>query len=417
VHDAPIAAAVLFRSKKSVWSKLEKKNASRRNRWSAQWLDALGRLAAVPSADRITAAMENTIDDSALAASDRRVPVARVVIPAYRAARTIRDCVCAVLGSSVSADCEIVVVDDGENGRLNVILAGLPVAIVSAFSGSAAAARNLGAKHCMAPWLVFIDADVIVEPCCLDRLLAPLCAGRADATVGNYSRNVAGLCFGTRYKQLYIACVNERRHSQLNTFWTAIGAVDARAFAALRGFDTDFKGANGEDAELGARLSATGFRIAPVLDALGQHRHPLTLRQLIANDWRKGIVAMRHYQRNNGALSDNCHATRRDKIAVGMASVLPALITAMPLAGEAAQWLGLGMGASVMLYLAARGDLLRIFGSSGVSFVVKALPLMFALDWLRGGCVVVSMLSHPSPWRVARRGRLGRAAAGEHAGG
>jgi GT2 family glycosyltransferase len=105
--------------------------------------------------------------------------------------------------------------------------------------------------------------------------------------------------------------VNERRHSQLNTFWTAIGAVDARAFAALRGFDTDFKGANGEDAELGARLSANGFRIAPVPDALGQHRHPLTLRQLITNDWRKGIVAMRHYQRHNGALSDNCHATRR----------------------------------------------------------------------------------------------------------
>jgi glycosyltransferase involved in cell wall biosynthesis len=147
------------------------------------------------------------IDDSAAATGDRRVPVARVVIPAYRAAHTIRDCVCAVLDSSVSADCEIVVVDDGENGSLDVILAGLPVAIVSAFSGSAAGARNRGAKHCMAPWLVFIDADVIVEPSCLDRLLAPLCAGRADATVGNYSRSVAGLCFGTRYKQLYIACV------------------------------------------------------------------------------------------------------------------------------------------------------------------------------------------------------------------
>lgn len=339
-----------------------------------------------------------------------------VVIPARRAARTIRDCVCAVLSSTISADCETVVVDDGENGDLAAHLAGLPITIISSFSGSAAAARNRGAEHSTASWLVFVDADVIVEPSCLDRLIAPLRDGDADATVGNYSRDVGGLSFGGRYKQLYISCMNERRRPYLNTFWSALGAVDARAFAAVDGFDTAFKGANGEDAELGARLADKGFRIVPVASAQGRHRHSLSLRQLIANDWRKGIVAMRHYRQSDGALSDNCHATRRDKLAVGVATVLPALVVAMPVSGDTAQASVLGLGASLALYLAARGDLLRTFSYSGQRFAAAAFPLMFALDWLRGACVVGSLLPQPS----AASGRAARAhgtvAPGEHAG-
>lgn len=332
--------------------------------------------------------------------------VACVVIPARRAARTIRDCVCAVQSSTISADCETVVVDDGENGDLAANLAGLPVTIVPSLSGSAAAARNRGAEYGTAPCLVFVDADVIVEPSCLDRLIAPLRDGDADATVGNYSRNVAGLSFGGRYKQLYVACMNERRRPYLNTFWTAIGAIDARAFAAVDGFDAAFRGANGEDAELGARLADKGFRIVPVASAQGQHRHSFSLRQLIANDWRKGIVAMRHYRQWNGALSDNCHATRRDKLSVGMATLLPALVGLMPISG-AAQALTLGAGVSAMLYLAARADLLRSFSVSGQKFAAAAFPLMFALDGLRGACVVISLLSQ----RLAvGRPAMGRAA-------
>ena len=345
-----------------------------------------------------------------------RAPLARVVIPAYRATRTIRDCVRAVLSSTTSADCEIVVVDDGENGDLAAFLADLPVAILPSFSGSAAAARNRGAENCTAPLLVFLDADVIIEPSCLEHLLAPLLDGDVDATVGNYSRDVAGLSFGGRYKQLYIACMNGRRRPYLRTFWTAIGAVEARAFAAVGGFDTAFKGANGEDAEFGARLAARGFRILPVPDARGQHRHTLSLRQLVANDWRKGVVALRHYRQSDGALSDNCHATRRDKLAVAMATMLPVLLAAVPISGGYAQALAFTSGASVMLYLAARADLLRSFWSAGPPFAAGAFPLMFALDWLRGACVVASLLSPPAT-AIGNRTQAHQPVAHEETGG
>jgi GT2 family glycosyltransferase len=329
-------------------------------------------------------------------APEQRVALARVIIPAFRAGQTIRDCVCAVLRSTIAKDCEIVVVDDGENGDLPVCLADLSVAIVPSFAGSAAAARNRGAENCAAPTLIFIDADVIVEATCLERLIAPLRRGDAHASVGNYSHDVSGLNFGGRYKQLYIACINERRSPRLNTFWTAIGAVDAGAFATVGGFDTAFKGANGEDAELGARLAERGFRIVPVANARGQHRHSVTLRQLVKNDWRKGMVAMRHYRETQGALSDNCHATFRDKLAVGIATGLPAMLAALLVSGDGLYAVTLGAGASFIVYCAARGDLLLSFWSSSPGFVAAAFPLMFALDWLRGACVVGGLLSQRS---------------------
>jgi len=167
----------------------------------------------------------------------------RIIISAFRAERTIRQCVDAIVSSEIKADYELVVVDDGGSENLAVALAGLPVTIISTGgSGSAAVARNQGAKGFSGRYIIFIDSDVLVLPHCVERLLAPLRTGQADATVGNYSRDVDGLSFAARYKQLYIARVHDRRHGYLKNFWTAIGAIDAPLFQAFGGFDSAFKG-------------------------------------------------------------------------------------------------------------------------------------------------------------------------------
>src|SRR5262249_47803374 len=121
---------------------------------------------------------------------------ARVIIPAFNADRTIRQCVTAILDSYVNAELEIVVVDDNGHADLARTLAGLPVVLIATDDcGSAAAARNRGAEWFTGRYLIFIDADVVVDPSCVERLLAPLIAGNAEATVGNYSREVDGLSF------------------------------------------------------------------------------------------------------------------------------------------------------------------------------------------------------------------------------
>jgi cellulose synthase/poly-beta-1,6-N-acetylglucosamine synthase-like glycosyltransferase len=314
------------------------------------------------------------------------------------------------MNSEIRANCEIVVVDDGGHDNLAVTLAGLPITILSTRgSGSAAVARNRGAKGFAGRYMIFIDADVLVLPHCLERFLAPLRRGQADATVGNYSRDVAGLSFAARYKQLYIAHVHDRRRGYLKNFWTAIGAIDARLFHAFGGFDTAFKGANGEDAELGYRLSEKGYRILAVSDALGQHRRLLTLRRIVLNDWRKGIGAMQHYYRSTGAMSDNYHATLRDQAAVVLTVLTLGLTVVMFLAGASPGQSILAAGTCATVYLAVRSDIIASFLSQGTGFVFLALAVMALLDLVRCACVSIGVclrLRHLAHARALRSGRM-----------
>ena len=317
---------------------------------------------------------------------------ARVVIPAFRAGGTIRDCVAAVAAENCrSAKIEIVVVDDGENPDLEDQLAGLGVKVcATGGSGSAAVARNLGAADFTGDVLLFIDSDVVVLPSALEQLIAPIVDGRADAAVGNYSREVAGQTFAAKYKQLYISAVYDRRVGYLrNDFWTALGSIKTATFHNLGGFNQSFKGACGEDGDLGVRLTATGRQILGVPDALGHHRHKLSLKGLVLNDWRKGRIALHNRAVSGGPLSDNKHAGPRDVAAVVLSAMVAgsALLACLPIIGASPLW-ALPLAASLLAYAVSRMNvLIRFAAAEGLWFSARAFWTMLALDWVRLACV------------------------------
>jgi cellulose synthase/poly-beta-1,6-N-acetylglucosamine synthase-like glycosyltransferase len=332
----------------------------------------------------------------------------RVIIPAFKASRTIRSCATAVLNSSVNVKLDIVVVDDGGHDDLAGMLAGLPVTLAATGgSGSAAVARNRGAEGFIDGYLVFVDADVLVDPFCLERLLAPLIAGNAEATVGNYSSEVGELNFAGRYKQLYTSRIYNRRRGYLrNEFWTAIGAIGANIFHDLGGFDASFPGAIGEDTELGCRLSQHRYRILSVPDARGRHLRPQTLRQIILNDWRKGRATMQILYLSGRPLSDFRHATRRDTTAVLL--VLPAAcLTPILLVAGAPPPIAAAVGAACAIaYLGTRADVIGSFLSQGGLFATRAIAMMILLDYVRLACAGTSFWFVATKWfprRLRRR--------------
>lgn len=330
-------------------------------------------------------------DKQSLAAGP--TPPVRLVIPAFRACATIRDVVTAVLHSQHCSALEVVVVDDGCNGDLPELLRDLPVQILdSGRTGSAAAARNRGAAGFEGQSLVFIDADVVVDPYCIARLLEPLQKGLAEATVGNYSKNVAGTTFASRYKQLYISRIYERRSGYIQSdYWSAACAIHTRVFRKLNGFDEQFRGACGEDVELGQRMTRAGHRILAVPDAIGDHRNVLSPLQLIRNDWRKGLMTMRTHLHFDGSIVDNRHSTARDVRSVVLA--VAALMMAVLSAGFPYSVVVTApfLAAVLALYLVSRADLLRVFASQGARFVVKACAVMYLLDLVRFACVVAAL--------------------------
>jgi glycosyltransferase involved in cell wall biosynthesis len=95
-----------------------------------------------------------------------------VIIPAYRAAKTIRRAIDSVLTQTVPA-AEVIVVDDGSPDDQAAVVAeyGERVTLIRKPNGGAASARNAGIERATGDFIAFLDADDYWEPTKLERQL------------------------------------------------------------------------------------------------------------------------------------------------------------------------------------------------------------------------------------------------------
>ncbi|QEH37839.1 UDP-Glc:alpha-D-GlcNAc-diphosphoundecaprenol beta-1,3-glucosyltransferase WfgD [Aquisphaera giovannonii] len=110
-----------------------------------------------------------------------------VIIPAYRAARTIHRPIKSLLAQTRPPD-EILVIDDGSPDDLNAALSTFPagrITLIRKSNGGAASARNLGIEKAQGELIAFLDADDYWEPCKLDRQLEVLRAHPEVALVAS----------------------------------------------------------------------------------------------------------------------------------------------------------------------------------------------------------------------------------------
>ena len=157
----------------------------------------------------------------------------------------------------------VLLVDDRRAGRPAALLPGGPparladrVEVVPGRAAGPAAARNLGWRRASAPWVAFLDDDVVPGPTWLADLEADLLAlpavvagsqGRlrvpppAGRRPTDWERNVAGL--------------------QTARWATADLAYRRAVLAEVGGFDERFPRAYREDADLALRVVRAGYRI------------------------------------------------------------------------------------------------------------------------------------------------------------
>ncbi len=107
------------------------------------------------------------------ASGETLVPELSVVVPAYRAHATLDRCVGSLLGQHCARRFEIIVVASADTpGELPRIDPDPRLRVVHRVPRlSAAEARNLGASLAQGRYIAFTDADVVVEPGWLDRLM------------------------------------------------------------------------------------------------------------------------------------------------------------------------------------------------------------------------------------------------------
>jgi cellulose synthase/poly-beta-1,6-N-acetylglucosamine synthase-like glycosyltransferase len=191
-----------------------------------------------------------------------------VVIPAFRAAKTIRRAIDSVVAQTVPA-CEILVVDDGspDPAELAAVLEpyGSRVTLIHKSNGGVASARNLGIDRARGAIIAFLDADDYWEPAKLERQVQMfrdhpqigMIAGRyfteAPQAAGQ-SREICDIDYGRVLDRVWISKndTGPRTFDIASKIWTSTVAIRGQALGERR-FNCCFE--TGEDRDLWVRVA------------------------------------------------------------------------------------------------------------------------------------------------------------------
>ena len=133
------------------------------------------------------------------------MPNISVIVPVYKAEKTLARCVDSILAQTY-ADFELILVEDGSPDRSGELCDDYAkkderVRIIHQANAGAAAARNRGMEEAKGNYFAFADSDDSMAPDCLETLLAALQAHGGEIAMCNYipikgGRKEAPVCHG-----------------------------------------------------------------------------------------------------------------------------------------------------------------------------------------------------------------------------
>jgi hypothetical protein len=295
-----------------------------------------------------------------------------IIVPVYNSPGEIRECLAALLAAPGAG--EIIVVDDASTDETAAVAAAMGVRVLRmATNAGPAAARNHGARHAGGDVLFFVDADVVVAPDAVERVLRAFEDDVELAAVfGSYDAQPRAPGLVSQYRNLLHHYVHQHGSVDAFTFWSGCGAIRRRVFEAVGGFDERAFPRAIEDIELGYRVRGAGHCIR--LDKALQctHLKRWTLRSMVRTDmalravpWTRLILASGTAPRDL-----NLHAEQRASVAlVGVAAL------ALPLALVHPAWLALAAAALAGVTVLNR-DLYGFFHRrGGAAFALGAFML------------------------------------------
>lgn len=151
-----------------------------------------------------------------------------------------------------------------------------------------AVARNVGWRAAQTPWIVFLDADMVLHPEALGAHFR-FHRTRGQGWIGQ------GKVIGQNQRDVLPVASVWTDASQA-FFATGHVSVAREALELTQGFDEAFTQYGWEDLELGLRLQQAGYRRAQVKTATAYHWEPL----LTASQWPRDLA--KEQQRARGAL-------------------------------------------------------------------------------------------------------------------
>lgn len=296
---------------------------------------------------------------------------ASVIIPVHNDAPYLTRCLEALQASHPRPK-EIIVVDDASSDHSGDVARSKGIrAITLPKQMGASIARNTGAAQAASNILVFIDADVLVQPSTIGALVKRLSDNAEIAAVfGSYDPHPEHPNFLSQYKNLLHHYVHQHGNPEAGTFWTACGAIRTSIFNSLGGFDPRIHGI--EDIDLGYRLRNRGHRVR--LDPTIQvtHLKRWTLRSWLHTDIFMRAVPWAKLMLEEGRIPRDLNLRLNARLSAMLVGALIPLSAASMIYPHLSILIGLVM----LLLVGLDASLLKFFvRARGLSFALRAFPV------------------------------------------
>jgi len=182
-----------------------------------------------------------------------------VIIPVFRLATSVEECLGA-LRSSISLRDEIILVVDGAGHDSLKWEDGVRVLTLERCMGPAGA-RNAGSNLATNGLLLFVDSDIVVPAGAVEAIRATMDDPKLAAAFGSYDDAPADPGFLSQYRNLLHHYTHQQNGGQATTFWAGFGIVRSSVFLEIGGFLEDYGRPCVEDIELGMRIASSGSKI------------------------------------------------------------------------------------------------------------------------------------------------------------
>lgn len=303
-----------------------------------------------------------------------------VVLAVRNAADTLPTVLASIDGSDLARNAfEIIVVDDASDDSSPSQASRYADAVVR-LTGEAtgpAYARNRGAELARGTFIAFVDADVVVKPDTLGRMLRALVdEPQLDVVSARYAGPATERGLVSQYWNLLLGYGDDRSESR--GAYVAGGCLMMRRslFDATGMFDEwRFRTPCLEDVELGQRLIMRGSRVGTLPGLEVTHLRRTSARRMLGDVWeRSELLARSLGYRRTRSLAPNDPVFALNGAAIP-AVVMIAAVMLTAAAGPGHHWLQKAAGALIIGGVMNIPALLYFAKRRNVGFALLMLPL------------------------------------------
>ncbi len=221
------------------------------------------------------------------------LPPVSVLLAAYNEERVIASTISHLLEADYPADLEVLVVDDGSTDRTTTVATAMAatdprVRVISQPNMGKAVALSRALAEARYATIVMIDADTMVAPDGLRKLVTPLADPAVGAVSGYIRVGNTGRLIGKFQDLEYAGAFEIDRRAQdfLGCIVVAPGALSAFRREALDGAGPITSDTLAEDTDLTLQIHKLGWKVVFASDAFADTEAPETIKALLSQRFR-----------------------------------------------------------------------------------------------------------------------------------